>query len=42
MKNVIEPRKIRKGRDAEEIFLDVCRGLILVLLLGVVGYAAFS
>ncbi|WP_345292074.1 hypothetical protein [Kangiella marina] len=42
MKNVVNPKKNRAEHDGEEIFLDICQALIVVLLLGVVGYAIFS
>lgn len=42
MKNVITPKKERAEHDAEGIFLDLCRALIVILLLAVIGYAVFG
>lgn len=42
MKSIIAPKKERAEYDAEGIFLDLCRALIVILLLAVVGYAVFG
>ncbi|WP_223670646.1 hypothetical protein [Kangiella shandongensis] len=40
MKHTVSPKKVHH-HDAEEIFLDVCKVVIALLLIGVLGYSFF-